>query len=191
MPRLVTPGCDHDAAVVEVDLEDAVELAHAEQHAVGERQRAARQRGAGAARHDADAVLVAIAQDCATPARWSPAAPRPAAAGDRRSARRSRKARISRSCVDHALARHDAAQVGDDLGAPRQHGLIRLGHCQRHRRPSRFSYRQPRNGCIGLRADAPHSRALTAGRPGCRHSKGNARMNGDRPSGLSVQQERG
>ena len=45
----------HGDAVVEVDLEDAVELGHAEQHAVGERQRAARQRGAGAARHDLDA----------------------------------------------------------------------------------------------------------------------------------------
>ena len=45
-----------DAAVGDIDLEDAVELAHAEQHAVGERQRAAGQRRAGAARDDLDLV---------------------------------------------------------------------------------------------------------------------------------------
>ena len=52
----------HRDAVVEIDLADAVELGHAEQHAVGERQRAAGQRGAGAARHHLDALVVAIAQ---------------------------------------------------------------------------------------------------------------------------------
>ena len=56
-------GLGDDAAVVVIDLEDAVEFGHAEEHAVGERQGAARQRGAGAARHDLDAVLLAIAQD--------------------------------------------------------------------------------------------------------------------------------
>ncbi len=50
---------DHHHAVVEIDLADAVELRHAEQHAVGERQRAARQRGAGAARHHLDALGMA------------------------------------------------------------------------------------------------------------------------------------
>ena len=49
-------GLRHHAAIGVVDLEDAVELAEAEQDAVGERQRAARQRGAGAARHDLDAL---------------------------------------------------------------------------------------------------------------------------------------
>ena len=53
---------DHGDAVVEVDLADAVELGHAEQHAVGERQRAARQRGSRAARHHLDAVSMAVAQ---------------------------------------------------------------------------------------------------------------------------------
>ena len=52
----------HHHAVVEVDLADAVELGHAEQHAVGERQRAAGQRGAGAARHHLDALAMAIAR---------------------------------------------------------------------------------------------------------------------------------
>ena len=44
----------HGAAVVIVHLEDAVELAHGEQDAVLQRQRAARQRGTAAARHDLD-----------------------------------------------------------------------------------------------------------------------------------------
>ena len=35
MARLVTPGWADDAAIVVVDLEDAVELAEAEKHAVG------------------------------------------------------------------------------------------------------------------------------------------------------------
>ncbi len=52
----------HRAAVGVVDIEDAVHPHHPDHHRIGERQRAARQRGAGAARHHADAVLVAEAQ---------------------------------------------------------------------------------------------------------------------------------
>jgi len=51
MARLVTPGSVTTRAVVEIDLADALELAEPQQHAVGERQRAARQRSAGAAGH--------------------------------------------------------------------------------------------------------------------------------------------
>ena len=57
------PGLSHHAAIVVIDLEDAVELGHAEQYAVGQRQCPARKRGAGAARHHLDADLLAIAQD--------------------------------------------------------------------------------------------------------------------------------
>ena len=64
----------HGDAVVVVDLEDAVELRHAEQDAVGQRQRAARQRGAGAARHDLHFVGAAVGEDLPRPGRWSPAA---------------------------------------------------------------------------------------------------------------------
>ena len=74
----------HHHAVLEVDLADAVELGHAEQYAVGERQRAARQRGAGAARHHLDAFGVAIARARGKPARWSRAAPPPWEAAGRR-----------------------------------------------------------------------------------------------------------
>ena len=49
-------GLDHGDAVGEVDLADAVELGHAEENAVGQRQGAARKRGAGPARHHLDAL---------------------------------------------------------------------------------------------------------------------------------------
>ena len=51
-----------DAAVVVINVQNAIELGHAEQYAVGERQRAAGERGAGAARYDFDAGFLAIAQ---------------------------------------------------------------------------------------------------------------------------------
>ena len=57
------PGLGHHHAVVEIDLADALELAKAQQHAIGQRQRAAGQRGPGAARHHLDALLEAIFQD--------------------------------------------------------------------------------------------------------------------------------
>ena len=88
---------DHGDAVGEVDLADAVELAHAEQHAVDQRQRPAGQRGARPARHHPDAVVVAIAQHARPPGRWSRAAPPPSEAACRRSARRIRKGRMAGS----------------------------------------------------------------------------------------------
>ena len=51
-----------DAAVVVIDVENAVELAKAQRDAVGQRQRAARKRRAGAARHDLDAFVMAPSQ---------------------------------------------------------------------------------------------------------------------------------
>ena len=59
-------GLDHGDAIVEIDLADAVEFGHAEQHAVAERQGAARQRRSGTARHDLDALAVAKASTAAT-----------------------------------------------------------------------------------------------------------------------------
>jgi hypothetical protein len=47
-------GLRDDAAVRIVDVEDAVEAAHHQQHRILQRQRAARQRRARAARHNAD-----------------------------------------------------------------------------------------------------------------------------------------
>jgi hypothetical protein len=56
-------GLDHSHAVVEVDFTNALELAEPEQNTIGQRQRAARQRGARPARHDLDAVVMAVFQD--------------------------------------------------------------------------------------------------------------------------------
>ena len=101
---------DHGDAVVEIDLADAVELGHAEQHAVGERQRAARQRGAGAARHHLDAFAVAIGSTCGD------------LLGGLRQHHHHRQLAVGGQPVglerphlalggDHALARHDRAQA--------------------------------------------------------------------------------
>ena len=120
---------DHRDAVFKIDLADAVEFAHAEQHAVGKRQCAAGERGARPARHHADAVLVAIAQHAAD------------LFGGLRQHHKERKLPIGREPVglvrahlalvrDDALARHDRRQRAHDLGAPRQHGRIGLGHPQ-------------------------------------------------------------
>ena len=57
--RFVTPGLDDDPAPVEVDLEDAVQPGERDDDAVGDRERAAREPGAGAARHERHAVVVA------------------------------------------------------------------------------------------------------------------------------------
>ncbi len=75
--RVVEPGMGHrladrevgdagfsdDNAVVEIDLTDALELAEAEEHRVGQRQRSTRQRGAGAARYHLDAMIEAVFQN--------------------------------------------------------------------------------------------------------------------------------
>ncbi len=71
-------------AVVEIDVEDAVELAHAEQDRILQRQRAAGERGAGAARHHADAVLRGNRRAPSRPGRCRRAAPRRAAIACRR-----------------------------------------------------------------------------------------------------------
>ena len=52
----------HRDTIVEIDFTDSIELGHAKQHAIGERQRTARQRRARPARNDLDALIVAIAQ---------------------------------------------------------------------------------------------------------------------------------
>ena len=124
-------GLDHCDTVLEIDLADAVELGHAEKHAVAERQSAARQRGAGAARHHLDAVRVAIGQH----------------AGDlcrrRRQHHHHRELTIGGKPVrlvrahlalgrDHAFARDDRAQRVDDFLAARQNACIGYRHHDGH-----------------------------------------------------------
>ena len=107
-------GLHHRDAVVVVDLADAVELRHAEQHAVGQRQRAAGQRGAGAARHHLDAIVVAVAQH------------RGDLCGGLRQHHHHRQRLVGGEPVgfvgphlalggDHPLARHDRPQCRHDL----------------------------------------------------------------------------
>ena len=130
-------GLDHGDAVVEVDLADALELGHAEQHAVAERQRAARQRGPGPARHHLDAFAVAVGEH----------------GGDLRRGLRQHHHhgqlaiggepvalvgphRLFRG--DHAFARHDALEGCDDLGAPLKHRVVEQRHQNRHRTTPAF-----------------------------------------------------
>ena len=129
-------GLGHHHAVVEIDLADALELAKPEQHAVGQRQRAAGQRGAGAARHHLDALLEAIFQDL-----------RDLLGGvgqhhdHRRLAIRHQAIGLVGQhfgrAVDHALARHDRAQRGDDGVTAVQNRLIGSRHHDGHRVSSR------------------------------------------------------
>jgi hypothetical protein len=120
-------GLGDDAAVVIVDLEDPVELGEPQQHPVGERQRAPRQRRAAAARHHRHARLVAILQDPAD------------LLGGFRQHHDQRHLAIGGEPValvgaqllvgiDHALAGHDVAQARNDLGAPLEHVTVRRGH---------------------------------------------------------------
>ena len=61
--RFVTPGSTTDARVLEVDLEHAVQPRQRDHDAVGNRQRAARETGARAARDKRHAVAVAERDD--------------------------------------------------------------------------------------------------------------------------------
>ena len=120
-------GLHAGAAVGVVDLEHAVELAHAQQDRVADRHRAARQRGAGAARHDLHAAVLAIAQD------RGDLGHRLGQHHDQRhlAIGRQRVALVGTHAVevvDHALARHDGAQRGDDLGPAGENGGIERRH---------------------------------------------------------------
>ena len=120
-------GLGGDGAVLEVDVEDAVELAHAQDDAVGERQRPAGQAGPGAARDDLDLLRVAEAQDAAT----CPVAGRQDHGHRHRAVGGEPVALVGAQLVlgrDHALARHDLAQARDDALALGQHLGVGLGH---------------------------------------------------------------
>ena len=119
----------HRGAVVIIDIEDAVELAHAQEHSIGERQRTAREARSGAARHHPDAVVVAILED---------------GADLRRGLRQNHaqgKLAIGRQpvgfehphfarLVDDPFARHHGPQGDDDFAPPIEHRGIRRRHPQ-------------------------------------------------------------
>ena len=134
----------HHHAVVEIDVADAAELGHAEQHPVNERKRAARERGAGAARHHLDALAMAVREHARD------------LLGGLRQHHHHRERPVGGEPVgfvrahlalgrDHALARHDGAERRHDGVAAVEHGPVGLRHCDGHGfPPSRPLYRQKR-----------------------------------------------
>ena len=122
---------DHRHPVLEIDGADALELGHAEQNAVAQRQRATGQRCPCPARHHLDAFAMAIGQHGGD------------LLGGLRQHHDHRERPIGGEAVafvgphglfgrDHPLARHDAFERRDDLGAARKHRVVGLGHYNSH-----------------------------------------------------------
>ena len=131
----------HHDAVVKIDVADAVELGHAEQHAVRERKRAAGQRGAGPAWHHLDAFVVAIAQHLGD------------LLGGLRKHDNHRQLAIGGEPVafvwsqfalriDHTLAGYNRPQGGDNARPAAQYRLICLRHSHGHGQNSRLILKQ-------------------------------------------------
>jgi hypothetical protein len=116
---------DH-AAVVVVDVEDALELAHADDDGVRRRDGTARQRCAGAARNDVQPFTVRVAQQGRDLRRvlGQHHGQRPGTIG---------RQSVGLVCgqpqrfVDHRLGRHQLAQRLQDLRPARHHRLVRCG----------------------------------------------------------------
>jgi hypothetical protein len=124
-------GLDHGEAVLEIDGADALELGHAEQHAVAQRQGAAGQRRSGPARYQLDAFAMAIGEH------------RRNLRSGLRQHHHHRQRPIGGEPValvrphglfgcDHALAGYQALECRDDFGAACEHCVIGLGHCDGH-----------------------------------------------------------
>ena len=156
-------GLHAGAAVGVVDLEHAVELAQAQQDGVAHRHRAARQRGAGAARHDLDLVVLAVAQDGRDLGHGL---------GQHHDQRhlavgRQRVALVGAHAVeivDHPLARHDGAQRGHDLGPAGENGGIERRHLHAPLIRQMKKRRKPKPRRSDLE-DLPDARALSPGGP--------------------------
>ena len=158
------PGLGDDAAVLPVDLQDFVELAHGQGNAVCDRQGPAGQRGAGPARHHFDAGFVAVLQNFRhlLDGFGQDHDQRQLAVG------RQTVAFVDAQCIlvdDDAVAGHDPAHGGDDLVAAGYDGLIRIGHSH--------DGRSLAFGCIAssgaehsMSGDA-RSRVRAAGTPRC------------------------
>jgi hypothetical protein len=154
---------NHDPVVV-IDFADAVELAQAQEDTVGERQRPAGERRSGPARHDPDALVMAVAQNARDLLggvgqnhhhRHLPVSGKPV-----------RLVGLHLALVgDDALAGHDRAQRSDDGVAPLEHGPVSLGHFEARHLPS---VRPACSGPAEHRRSGPRARASSVGRPGLR-----------------------
>ncbi len=124
-------GFGHHHTIGKIDFADAVELGQAEQHAVPQRECAAGERGAGAARHHFDSSSVAIAQHIGN------------LLGGLGQHHHHGHLAVGRERIrfkgfhrgldrDDALTRDDGAQCVHNFGAAREHGLIEFGHLQGH-----------------------------------------------------------
>ncbi len=108
-------GLRHHAAVLQIDLADAVHPGHREQDAVGARQRPARQRRPRAARHHRHAMLARVSQDGRDLLRIA------RQHGDERLLAIGGQ-RVAVECgepcrIGHHAVGHDGAQRSDDVGA--------------------------------------------------------------------------
>ena len=122
---------DDGEAVSEIDLADTIELGHAEKHAIGKGQRAARKRGTGPPRHHLDPLGVAKCKDPAYLLR-----------GLRQNDDHGQLTIGGQSVRligphlplgrDHSLTRHNVAKRRHDALATGEHGLVRQGHRYRH-----------------------------------------------------------
>ncbi len=123
-------GLDHHAAILIVDLQDALHAPHADQDAVLARQRAAGQRGAGATRHDGHALALRIFQDFADllTIAGQHADQRHLVIGAQRVGIESGQPRL----VGHYAIGNDGLQACDDLGAAGDNGGI--GRRKKHTR---------------------------------------------------------
>jgi hypothetical protein len=123
-------GLGRHRAVGKVDVEDAGKARHDEQHRIGQRQRAAGERGARAARHNFDVFALAIFEDSGDLRRclWKNDDHGHLTVGGEAVAFENAHASLS---VDNPLPRHDLAQLRDDFRALGERGGVGGGHDKR------------------------------------------------------------
>ena len=128
-------GLHHGDAVLVVDVEHALELAHAQQHRIGQRKRSARKRGARPTRYDLDALGMAPAQHGGNLFhRFGQHHQHRRLAIGGEPVRFPRTQRVG--LRDHAFAGHDRLHRGDDAVALGERALVGRGHGDGHGVPS-------------------------------------------------------
>ena len=139
-------GLRDDTAIVEVDVEDAVELSHPDDDGIDSGNRASGERGSRAARHDLESFAMCVAQNG-----------RHFLGGSRQDDRKGPGAicrptvrfvgREARSFLDDALGRQKCVQGLQNLRAPFEDRLIRFGETD-HRSANARAFSL---SCVALR----------------------------------------